>query len=93
MVTIEDTKMRPYLNFIKEKEVVISVERKSCAAVKETLDRKPADTDQNTINFLNTMSEEELKTMGIKDMIAIITWTRKIIGKHHHIESVQGKEE
>ena len=29
--------------------------------------------------------------MGIKDMLEIITLVRNIIGKHHHIESVQEK--
>ena len=56
--------------------------------MKETLDKKLAYTTHNTINFLNTLSEEELKTLGIKEMIVIITWGRNIIGKHHHIESV-----
>ena len=55
------------------------------------MDRKPADSTHNSINFLNTLSEEELKTMGIKDMTAVINWARKIIEKHHHIESVQAK--
>ena len=91
MIITKAKKMRPYLNYIKDKEVVISVVRQSCIAIKETLDRKLADTTHNTIDFLNTLSEEELKTMGIKDMTAVINWARKIIGKHHHIESVQAK--
>ena len=33
-IITEATKMRPYLNFIKDKEVVISVARKSCVVVK-----------------------------------------------------------
>ena len=77
--------MRPYLKFIKDKEVVITVARESCIVVKETLDRKPIDTTHNTINFFNTLSQEELKTSGIKDKIAIITWEINIIGKHYHI--------
>ena len=93
MIIIEATKMRPYLNYIKNKEVVICVERQSCTTVKETLDRKPTDTSRNTINLLNTLSEEELRTMRINDIITIITWVRTVIGKHHHIESVQAKED
>ena len=31
--------------------------------------------------------------MDIKDMITMITWARKIIGKHHDIESVQAKDD
>ena len=55
------------------------------------MDKKSLETAQNTINFLNTLSEEELETVGIKDRITVITWARKVIGKHHHIESVQAK--
>ena len=34
LIITKDTKMRPYLNFIKDKEVVISMERKSCTTIK-----------------------------------------------------------
>ena len=68
--------------------MLINVARPSCTTVKETLNSKPIDTTHNAINFLNTLSEEELKTTSIKDMITIITWEMKVIGKHHHIESV-----
>ena len=72
--------------------MVISLARKSCTVVKESLNRKAADTTHNIINFINSLSKEELKTMGIKDMIAVITWEKNSIGKHHHIESFQEKE-
>ena len=93
MITIEATKMRPYLNLIKDKEVVISTTRQSCPVMKETLDKRSAKTYQNTINFLNTLSKEEMKTMGIKDRITIIIWARKVIRNHHHVESVQAKDD
>ena len=59
----------------------------------ETLDKITIETNQNTINFLNNLSEVELKIMGIKDIITIITWERKVIANHHHVESVQEKED
>ena len=31
--------------------------------------------------------------MGIKDRIIVITWANKIVGKNHHIESVEAKED
>ena len=52
---------------------------------------KPADTTKNTINFLNTLSKEELRMMEIKDRMTSITWHRKGVGKHQHIETVQEK--
>ena len=78
----EATRIRPYLNFIKDKKMVINAVRQSCVAIKEALDRKPTDTTRNTINFLNTLSKEELRTMGIKDKIVVITWARKVVRKH-----------
>ena len=71
--------------------MVINAVRQSCLDVKEDLDIKPTYTIRNTINFLNTLSEEELRTMGIKDNIAVITWSRKGVGKHQHFETTQKK--
>ena len=89
MIITEETKLRPYLNYIKNKYMIINVARKICTTVKETLDTKPTDTARNAINFLNTLSKEDLRTTRIKDMITVITWAKKVIGKHNHIESVQ----
>ena len=91
MIITKVAKMRHYLNYIKDKEMVINVARQICTTLKETLDRKPTYTTQNTTNFLNNLSKEKFKKMGIKDRIVVITWARKVIGKHHHIESVQEK--
>ena len=88
MIITEATKMRPYLNFIKDKETMISIARESCAVMKETIDTISIETTQNIINFLTTMSEEEMKTVGIRDIITMITWERKFIGKHHHVDTV-----
>ena len=43
---------------------MISVARKSIAVMKETLDKIPTETTHTTINFLNTLSEEELKIVS-----------------------------
>ena len=61
--------------------------------MKETLDKRLAETTQKTINFLNTLLEEQLKIVGIENIITVITWGRKVIGKRHHVESVQAKED
>ena len=58
--------------------MVINAAKQSCTTVKEALNRKPIDTSRNTINFLNTFSEEELRTMGIKDSILVITWSNHL---------------
>ena len=66
--------------------MVVNPAKHSCTVVKEALNKKPVDTTENTINFLNTLSKEYLRTMGIKDRIIVITWDRKVVGKHQHIE-------
>ena len=91
MIIAEVVKLKPYLNYILDKEMVINDARQSCIAVKEALNKKPVDTSKNTVNFLNNLSKEYLRTMGIKEKITVITWARKVVGKHHHIETVQKK--
>ena len=71
--------------------MVINAAKQSCTTVKEALNRKSVDITINTTNFLNTLSEEELRKMSIKDRITVITWARKVVGKHHHTEIVQAK--
>ena len=57
--------------------MVISIAMQSCVTMKKILDKRSAETTQNTINLLNTLSEEELKIVGIRDRIIVITWARK----------------
>ena len=73
MNIIEVTKMRPYLNLIKDKETVINIARHILEVMKENLYITSSETTQNTINFLNTLSKEELKKIGMKDRISVIT--------------------
>ena len=82
MIITEAEKLRPYLNYILDKETIIQASRQSCTVVKEALNKKPIDTTNNTINFLNDLSEDDLKIMGIKEKISVITWARKVVGKH-----------
>ena len=73
MTIIEVTKMRPYLNFIKDKETVINIARQIWEVMKENLYKTSLETTENTINFLNTLSKEELKKIGRKDRFSVIT--------------------
>ena len=91
MVIFEAVNLIPYLNYILDKEMVINASRKSCIAVKEALNKKHVDRANNTINFLDTLSEEYLRTMVIKHRITVITWATKVVGKPKHIDNVQAK--
>ena len=45
--------------------MVVSAARQIFAPIKDPLDKKPTNTTRNTIYFLNKLSEEELRTMGV----------------------------
>ena len=72
MIIVEDVKLRPYLNYILDKEMGIHVSKQSGTAVKESLNKNHVDTVKNTINLLNALSDD-LRTMGFKDRITMIT--------------------
>ena len=73
-----------YLNYIQEKEMVTNSSKQSCTTMRDALNKDPVGTTKNIINFLNTLSEEDLRKMGIKEKVTVITWARKVVGKHQY---------
>ena len=61
------------------------------AVAREKLNKKPVDYANNAINFLNGLSEDDLKKENNKDRISIMTWARKVVNKYHHLDIVQNK--
>ena len=51
------------------------------------------DTANNAIIFLNDLIEEVIRKMNTQDRVLVITWARKVINKHHHVETIQAKVE
>ena len=90
-LAIEITKFRPYLNYVNDKKLIVDMAFQRFKMVNENLDKKPLDTTQNTINFLNTLTYEDMQEMGIKDSLAIILWARKFINKNNLVKVVQEK--
>ena len=88
MIIAKETNIRPYLDYILEKEIVVQFSKKSVAVVKEVLNKKPIDTANNTIGFFNGLTENDLKIANIKDRISVITWARKVVRKHQHLDTV-----
>ena len=82
MLIIETTKLKLYLDYILEKEIVMQAARQSVMVVKEVLNKKSIDTAQNEITFLNSLNEECLRNENIKDRILTITWARKVVRKY-----------
>ena len=65
--------------------------RQSVTTVKEVLNKNPIDTAKNTVNFLNDLTMDDLKEVRIKDIILVITWERKVVGMHQHLDIVHAK--
>ena len=59
--------------------------------VKQVFNKKPIDTSNNAIKFLNSLTEEEIKKLNIHDRVLVITWARKVVNKYHHLETVEAK--
>ena len=78
----------PYLDYILDKEMVLQSTKQSVTVVKERMNKNPIYYAKNTIDFLNGLTEEELKTTNIKDTISIIKCARKVVNKHHHLDII-----
>ena len=75
----EATKLRPYLDYILDKERAIQSTRKSVAVARERITKTNVDYARNASEFLNGLTEEELRIANITDRISIITWARKVV--------------
>ena len=79
------------MDYILDKEMVIKSSKQSLTIVKERLNKNPIENANNTIDFLNGWTKDELKAANIKDRISIITWVRKAVDKHHQLDTVEAK--
>ena len=73
------TKLSPYLDYIFDKEIAIQEDNESVTTVRERLNKNLVNYAINAIDFLNGLTEEEIRTTNIKNMISIITWARKVV--------------
>ena len=55
------------------------------------LNKKDVEYAKKSIDFLNGLSEEEVRAAHITDMISIITWERKVVNHHHHLDTIEAK--
>ena len=85
------TKLRPYLDYILDKEGDIHVTNQSVTTVRERINKNPVDYARNAIDFLNGLTEEELRIANITDRIYVITWARKVVNHYHHLDTIESK--
>ena len=55
------------------------------------MEKKPLNTTQNALNFLNSLTYQKLQEIEIKDKVAIVLWSNKFINKHHLMKVVKDK--
>ena len=78
----------PYLDYMLDNEIVIYSSKQAVTVGREKLNKKPIEYANNAIDFLNRILESVIKEVNIKDGILIMAWERKVINKHHHIDTV-----
>ena len=77
--------------FILAEEIVTLATRKNVQMVKQVLNKNTMDRANNSISFLNNLTEEEIKKENIQDRGLVITWVRKVVNKHRHLKMVEAK--
>ena len=87
----EATKIWPYLDCIQDKYITTQEARKNVQMEKKKLNKRPMDTTNNAISFLKKLTEEDIRQAYIQDRVLVITWERKVVNKHHHLETVEVK--
>ena len=70
---MEAKKVQSYLDFIQDKESTIHAAKKHIQKAKLDLHKRPLDTAKGTINFLNSLTYEDIKRGKIWDRIPLIT--------------------
>ena len=77
------------MDYVLDKELVIYSSKQALEVAREKLNQKPFDYAKQALDFLNNLSEDDLKKANVKDRISIMTWARKVIKKYHHLDIVQ----
>ena len=84
----ESNKFRPYLYFIADQESALKAARQNILIVKQGLNKKPMEVAQNAINFLSTLSEDQVRRFGIQDKVVIASWARKVIETYKMLDTI-----
>ena len=87
-LSIEITKFRHYLNFISDESALVNLAPQRLKLSNETMENKSSDTAHNAINFLNSLTYQDLQDIGIKARVDIVLWENKFISKHQLMKVV-----
>ena len=64
-IILEANKFRPYLYYIADQKSALKVAKHNVLMVKQELNKKPMEVAQNAINFLSTLSEDQVRRFDI----------------------------
>ena len=90
-LSVEITKFRHYLKFIDDKSALVNLATQILKLENGTMEKKPLNTTQNNLNFLNSITYQNLRDIKIKDRVSIVLWVKKFINKHQLMKVVQDK--
>ena len=65
--------------------------KKNVLIVKGEFHKRPMEVAQNAINFLSTLSKDQTSRCGIQNRVAFISGSRKVVGKHRMLDTIQAK--
>ena len=83
----EVAKLRPYLDYILEKENLMQSSRKRLTTVKERLKKNPIEIANNAIVFKSA----NRRWIEISYRISNITWENKVVSKQRDLDTVEGR--
>jgi len=90
-ITKSMIEFRLYLDFMEDKDALACKDFHRCVVVNETMAKQTLDIAHNAINLLNSITNEQLHTMGGKDRIMVIIWARRVIFKHNFVNNIKTK--
>ena len=90
-LSVEVTKFKHCLNFIDDQSALVNLSNQRLKLANETMEKKPLNTAQNALNFLNSLTYQKLQDIGIKYRVAIVPWPKKFSNKHQLMKVVQDK--
>ena len=90
-IILKANKFSSYLDYIADQESALKAAKLNILIVKQELNKNPMEVAQNAINFLSTLSEDQVKSFDIQGIVVVISWARKVIGKYRMLDIVHAK--
>jgi len=63
---------RPFLDMLEDKETLYCKAVHKCVFINETMAKNTPYIAQNALSLLNTTTNDQLKTLGVKDKITVM---------------------